>query len=128
MPSRLPVVVMAGPKRALEVLPAIVVCGVTFAGVQFTSPITWVRLTDILSSLTCIAAMWLVLKFWKPATIFRVEGDKATTHKHHSGSSSGPGCPRVAGPLRPGRRRAVGGWGSKVDKRLLPDWLPRKRR
>src|SRR5919204_511299 len=29
------IVVMAGPKRALEVLPAIIVCGVSFAGAQF---------------------------------------------------------------------------------------------
>src|SRR6185295_12238185 len=29
------IVVMAGPARALEVLPAIVACGVSFAGMQF---------------------------------------------------------------------------------------------
>ena len=83
------VVVMAGPKRALEVWPAIAVCGLSFAAVQFyVSNYMGPELTDILSSLTCIAAMWLVLKFWKPATIFRVEGDKpiAAAHKQYSGS------------------------------------------
>ena len=33
------IVVMAGPKRALEVLPAIVACGLSFAGMQFRTDI-----------------------------------------------------------------------------------------
>ena len=49
------IVVMAGWKRALEVLPAIVACGVSFAGMQFfVSNYMGPELTDILSSLTCI--------------------------------------------------------------------------
>jgi len=82
------VVVMAGPKRALEVWPAIVVCGVSFAGAQFyVSNYMGPELTDIISSLTCIAAMVLVLKFWKPKSIMRLEGDKESTValKKHSG-------------------------------------------
>jgi lactate permease len=74
------VVVMAGPKRALEVLPAIVACGLSFAGMQLYVSNFWgPELTDIMSSLTCIAVMVLVLKFWKPATILRLEGDKPVT-------------------------------------------------
>ena len=37
------------------------------------------ELTDIMSSLTCIVVMVLVLKFWKPKTIMRLEGDKPVT-------------------------------------------------
>src|SRR5687768_7778099 len=71
------IVVMAGPKRALEVWPAIVACGVSFAGVQFyVSRTIGPELTDILSSLTCIIVMVAVLKLWKPANIMRLEGDK----------------------------------------------------
>jgi lactate permease len=52
------IVVMAGPARALEVLPAIVACGVSFAGMQFfVSNYIGPELTDILSSLTCIVVM-----------------------------------------------------------------------
>ena len=70
------IVVMAGPKRALEVLPAIVACGVSFAGVQFyVSNYMGPELTDILSSLTCIVVMVPVLKLWKPKNIMRLEGD-----------------------------------------------------
>lgn len=81
------IVVMAGPKRALEVLPAIIACGVSFAGVQFyVSNYMGPELTDILSSLSCIGVMVLVLKFWKPKKIMRLEGDKevSLTQKHYS--------------------------------------------
>jgi lactate permease len=81
------IVVMAGPKRAIEVLPAILACGLSFAGVQFyVSNHMGPELTDIMSSLTCIGVMVLVLKFWKPKTIMRLEGDKeaSLTPKHYS--------------------------------------------
>jgi lactate permease len=69
--------VMAGPKRAMEVFPAIVACGLSFAGVQFyVSRTMGPELTDILSSLTCIIVMVAVLKMWKPTNIMRLEGDK----------------------------------------------------
>ena len=49
------VVVMAGPKRALEVWPAILICGLSFAAAQFyVSNYIGHELTDILSSLACI--------------------------------------------------------------------------
>ena len=71
------VVVMAGWRRTLEVLPAVVICGVSFAAVQFyVSNFMGPELTDILSSLSCIGAMVLVLKLWKPPTIFRLEGEQ----------------------------------------------------
>jgi lactate permease len=71
------VVVMAGRRRALEVLPALVACGVSFAGMQFyVSNYIGPELTDIASSLTCIVVMVLMLKLWTPRTIMRLEGDK----------------------------------------------------
>lgn len=74
------VVVMAGFRGALEVMPAILVCGLSFAGVQFyVSNYIGPELTDILSSLSCIGAMVVVLKLWKPRRIFRLEGDRPAT-------------------------------------------------
>src|SRR5438105_62835 len=84
------VVVMAGRKRAMEVLPAIVACGVSFAGMQlFVSNHIGPELTDILSSLTCIVVMVAVLKLWKPKTIMRLEGDTpvSLTMARHSGGA-----------------------------------------
>ena len=72
--------VMSGPKRALEVLPAIVACGLSFAGMQFYVSNYWgPELTDIASSLTCIGVMVLVLKIWQPSRIVRLEGDTPPT-------------------------------------------------
>jgi lactate permease len=71
---------MSGPKRALEVLPAIVACGVSFAGMQFYVSNYWgPELTDIASSLTCIGVMVLVLKIWQPKRILRLESDSPVT-------------------------------------------------
>jgi lactate permease len=81
-------VVMAGPARAFEVLPAIVACGVSFAGVQFlVSNYVGPELTDIVSSLTCIVVTGLMLKLWRPKTIMRLESDGAETavFKRHPG-------------------------------------------
>jgi lactate permease len=83
------IVVMTNRKKALEVLPAIVACGVSFAGVQFlVSNYVGPELTDIASSLTCIAVMVLVLKFWKPKNVLRLEGDQPVSlvmKKHSAG-------------------------------------------
>ncbi len=74
------IVVMAGRKRALEVLPAIIACGVSFAGMQFlVSNYIGAELTDIVSSLTCILVMVAVLKLWKPPSIMRLESDGPVT-------------------------------------------------
>ncbi len=82
------IVVMAGWARAREVLPAIIACGVSFAGMQlFVSNTMGPELTDILSSLTCIIVMVAVLKLWKPKTIMRLDGDKpvSTVAMTHTG-------------------------------------------
>jgi L-lactate transport len=74
------IVVMAGWSRALEVLPAIVACGVSFASMQFlVSNYVGAELTDIISSLTCIVVMVAVLKLWKPRSIMRLETDRPVT-------------------------------------------------
>ena len=81
------IVVMAGGKRALEVLPAIIACGLSFAGTQFyVSNFVGPELTDIASSLVCIVVMIVVLKVWKPANIMRLEGDQpvSLTMRRHS--------------------------------------------
>jgi len=79
-------IVMAGVERTLEVLPAVIACGVSFAGMQFfVSNFIGPDLTDIMSSLTCIIVMVAVLKLWKPRRIMRLENDQpisAALNKH----------------------------------------------
>src|SRR5947208_4322904 len=73
-------IVMVGRKKAAQVLPAIVACGVSFAGVQFfVSNTLGPELTDIMSSLSCILVMVVFMKLWKPKEILRLEGDKKVT-------------------------------------------------
>src|SRR5262249_33469404 len=82
------VVLMAGVKGAVEVWPAIVACGVTFAAMQFAvSNFVGPELTDILSSLASIGAMVVVMKVWHPRRIFRLEGDKPVSEapRRHTG-------------------------------------------
>jgi L-lactate transport len=83
------ILVMAGPARALEVLPAIIACGLSFAGMQLlVSNFIGPELTDIMSSLTCIVVMVAVLKLWRPTRIMRLEGDHpvaATLKRHPAG-------------------------------------------
>ncbi len=72
-------VVMCGFKRAMEVLPAILVAGVSFAASQFAfSNFHGPTLPDIMSAIITIVAMVLLLRVWKPARIFRFEGEKET--------------------------------------------------
>ncbi len=124
------VLVMAGWRKTREVLPAVVVCGVSFASVQFyVSNYVGVELTDILSSLTCIGAMVLVLKFWKPRTIFRMDGDTPPTvaaHRHSAGEVLAAWLPYLLLVM------FVLTWGHAPIKRaidgftngLLPSFLP----
>jgi lactate permease len=74
------VVLMAGWKAAMEVLPACLVAGIAFASIQwFSSNYIGPELPDILSSLACIIALTVFLKYWKPAKIWRFENEPAPT-------------------------------------------------
>jgi lactate permease len=125
------IVVMAGGRRALEVLPAIVACGVSFAGAQFlVSNYIGAELTDIISSLTCIVVMVAVLKLWRPRNIMRLEGDGPVTAavKRHSGRAVFiawlPYLLLVLFVLawgEPSVKRAIDVWTNS----LWPSWLPR---
>jgi lactate permease len=71
------VLIMAGPRRTLEVFPAVAACGATFAVCQWTvSTYLGPYLPDIVSSLAAMAALVLLLRFWRPRTPFRFEHDE----------------------------------------------------
>jgi lactate permease len=124
------IVVMAGWKRALEVLPAIIACGVSFAGMQwYVSRYRGPELTDIMSSLTCIVVMVAVLKLWKPKSIMRLDGDKEVTTaqpKYTTGELFSAWLPYGMLVL------FVLVWGeprfkptiNAIGDMLVPDWLP----
>jgi lactate permease len=71
------VFIMAGFKKTREVLPAILVSGISFAVTQYlVSNFLGPELPDILSSLVSLFALAIFLKFWKPKTIFRFSGEE----------------------------------------------------
>ena len=73
------VIIMAGFKRVWEVLPAILVSGISFALTQYlSSNFLGPELPDILSALVSLFALVILLKFWKPKTIFRFKGKLET--------------------------------------------------
>ena len=111
------IVVMAGGRRALEVAPAIIACGLSFAAMQFTvSNYIGPELTDIASSLTCIAVMVLVMKFWRPRNLMQFEGERPAT------------SPAWAPPLNVARLGAHGNVAVAVRRRsaveIFSAWLP----
>jgi L-lactate transport len=63
--------IMVGWRGMLEVWPAVVVVGGVFASVQFLmSNFVGPQLTDIMSSLSALSALLVLLRFWRPATVW----------------------------------------------------------
>lgn len=78
------VVLMSGWKGAKEVMPAILVSGVSFALAQFlSSNYLGAYLPDILSSLVSLVATGVFLKFWKPKNEFHFPNEKVTVDNKH---------------------------------------------
>jgi len=79
------IVMMAGIKKAWEVLPAILVCGVTFAMAQWlTASYVGPYLPDITASLSAMAALVLLLRVWQPKENFVFDHEQAATKEEHN--------------------------------------------
>jgi L-lactate permease len=73
------IVVLAGWRRMREILPAVLVTGVSFAIVQFlVSNFVGPELTDVLAALVSMGCLAVLLRFWKPAEIWRFAHETAT--------------------------------------------------
>ncbi len=72
------VVIMAGFKKALEVLPAIIVSGVMFALLQWSSSnFLGPALPDVIAGIGSILGLMLLLRFWQPKNIWRFDNEPA---------------------------------------------------
>ncbi len=79
------IVLIAGFKKALEVMPAILVCGVTFAVAQYlTASFVGPYLPDITASLSAMAALVLLLRVWQPKTNFVFDHEEAAIKEEHN--------------------------------------------
>lgn len=66
------VILMSGLKKSLEVLPAIIVSGLSFAIFQwFTSNYLGPMLPDVIAGIASIFSLMILLKYWKPKSIWK---------------------------------------------------------
>ncbi len=84
------ILVMGGFRALRGVLPAAILCGVSFAGTQFyVSNFIGPQLTDILASLAAIGSLVILLNFWQPKDSFVLEGAaKTAVLKKHETSAT----------------------------------------
>ncbi|WP_310600796.1 L-lactate permease [Desulfobulbus sp.] len=79
------IVMMAGFKRAMEVFPAIAVCGLVFALAQYvTASFIGPYLPDITASLASMAALVLLLRVWQPKENFVFAHEQQAIKEEHS--------------------------------------------
>ncbi len=110
--------VMAGWRGMMQVLPAVLTAGITFAVTQFIAanflgPI----LVDVLAALVCLGALVLLLRVWQPATTWRFEDEPEEVAGSPSTSAGRP----ASGPAS-GFAAGAGsfGGGSSSFKAFLP--------
>jgi lactate permease len=66
------VLLMAGWKKTKEIAPAVLVSGLSFAGIQFfTSNFLGPALPDVLAGIGSIVSLLVLLRFWQPRTVWR---------------------------------------------------------
>jgi lactate permease len=74
------VTLMSGFKRSIEVLPAILVSGISFAFFQwFSSNFIGPLLPDVIAGITSIICLMVLLKYWKPKSIWRFSEEPQQT-------------------------------------------------
>lgn len=78
------IMIMVGWKKTIEVLPAIIVCGVTFAVAQWgCASYLGPYLPDIIASLSTIVALVILLKFWHPKETWTFDHEPEFTGKEN---------------------------------------------
>src|SRR5947208_1868507 len=81
------IVVLAGFRRMREVLPAVLVTGISFAIVQFlVSNFVGPELTDIIAALVSMGCLAALLRIWRPREVWQFA--------HGTAAPSAPGAPR----------------------------------
>ncbi|MER7864632.1 lactate permease LctP family transporter [Amycolatopsis japonica] len=71
------IVVLAGWKRMIEVWPAVLTAGLSFAVMQFvTSNFISPSLVDVVAALAAMASLWILTRFWQPSAVWRFDGEE----------------------------------------------------
>ncbi|MEK5231682.1 L-lactate permease [Lysinibacillus sp. FSL K6-0232] len=95
------VFIMVGFKKAWEVMPAILVSGISFAVTQYlSSNFLGPELPDVLSALVSLFALAIFMKFWQPKTIYRFASEReAATTAFKTESYSGAAIVKAWSPF-----------------------------
>ena len=95
------IVVLAGWRKMRDILPAVLVTGISFAIVQFiVSNFIGPQLTDILAALVSMGCLAVLLRFWRPAEIWLFS---------HETAAAPAGPRRVMGAAEPPREADLPG-------------------
>ncbi|MCL2340726.1 MAG: L-lactate permease [Proteobacteria bacterium] len=79
------IVIMVGFKKAMEVFPAIAVCGITFALVQYaTARFIGPYLPDITASLAAMIALVSLLRVWQPKENYVFAHEQQVSKEKHN--------------------------------------------
>ncbi|WP_410655726.1 L-lactate permease [Amycolatopsis sp. lyj-112] len=71
------IVVLAGWKRMIEVWPAVLTAGLSFAIMQFViSNFVSPSLVDVVAALAAMGSLWVLTRFWQPSTVWRFDGEE----------------------------------------------------
>lgn len=84
------VTIVAGFKKAIEVLPAVLVCGISFALLQWASSnFIGPSLPDVIGGVGSIICLIIFLKWWKPKTIWKFSNEPVPVFNTEIKYSSG---------------------------------------
>jgi lactate permease len=110
---------MCGWRKMLEVWPACLTAGLSFAVVQFlVSNFHGPRLVDIAASLASIGSLMLLLRFWQPGKTWRFDHDSSEPQTPESSAPNDPltgpaqnvGVVEYATVLAPTRKQILVAW------------------
>src|SRR5258707_330175 len=88
---------MVSWSETFEVLPAILVVGLSFAGIQFFwSNYMDSNLVDIAAGVTSMVATVIFLRFWKPKRIWRFEDEREADLAIKTAAAAAPAKPIIA--------------------------------
>jgi lactate permease len=111
---------MAGKKGMIEVWPACLVSGLTFAIPQYVvSNFYGPSLVDIASSLVSIACLVLLLRFWQPRSIWRFQGEEAMDLSDGPVAASNKSEASAAAQTHPTAKEAWIAWSPWIILSLL---------
>jgi lactate permease len=89
------IVVLAGWRRMREILPAVLVTGISFAIVQFlVSNYVGPELTDIIAALVSMGCLAVLLRYWRPAEVWQFAHETTVSSPRRIAGGAGP--PAVA--------------------------------